>query len=50
MIKAYLTVKGMAIILNCNISAISKVRKRLFDKNTGNEGSGKDLDKIIADF
>ena len=50
MIKANMTVKGMAIILNCDISAISKIRKRLFVKITGNEGSGKDLDKIIADF
>ena len=50
MIKASLTVKGMAIILDCNTSVISRTRKRLFVKITGNEGSSKDLDKIIADF
>lgn len=50
MIKATLTIKGISNIMKCDSTTISKARKRLYIRITGNEGSSKDLDKFISDL
>ena len=50
LIKTNIPIKDISNILNCNPSTISKIRKRLYTKITGQIGSGKELDKFIIDL
>ena len=50
LIKLSLNCMSMAHILFCTPSAITQIRKRLYKKISGREGTGEDLDKIILDL
>ena len=50
LIKLSLNCMSMTRILICTPSAISQARKRLYKKISGREGTGEDLDKLIADL
>lgn len=50
LIKALVPVKDISILLECESSAISKLRKRLYQKITGEEGNAKKMDELIADL
>ena len=50
LIKLSLNCMNMAYILFCTPSAITQIRKRLYRKISGCEGTGEDLDKIILDL
>lgn len=50
LIKLSLNCMSMTRILICTPSAISQARKRLYKKMSGRDGTGEDLDKLIADL
>ena len=50
LIKASVPVKDISILLECESSAVSKLRKRLYQKITGEEGNAKKMDELIADL
>ena len=50
LIKLSLNCMSMTRILLCTPSAITQTRKRLYKKMSGKEGTGEDLDKLIADL
>lgn len=50
LIKLSLNCMSMAHILFCTPSAITQIRKRLYKKISGREGTGEDFDKIILDL
>ena len=50
LIKLSLNCMSMTRILICSPSAISQARKRLYKKMSGRDGTGEDLDKLIADL
>ena len=50
LIKALVPVKDISILLECESSAVSKIRKRLYHKITGEEGNAKKMDELIADL
>jgi hypothetical protein len=41
---------SMTHVLICTPSAITQARKRLYKKMSGRDGTGEDLDKLIADL
>ena len=50
LIKLSLNCMSMTRILICTPSAITQARKRLYKKMSGRDGTGEDLDKLIADL
>lgn len=50
LVKIGLPVKQICILLNRTSSAISKRKERLFEKLTGEKGSAKDLDTLLAEM
>lgn len=50
LIKLSLNCMSMTRILICTPSAISQARKRLYKKMSGRDGTGENLDKLIADL
>lgn len=50
LIKLSLNCMSMTRILICTPSAISQARKRLYKKMSGRDGTGEELDKLIADL
>lgn len=50
LIKLSLSCMSMTHVLICTPSAITQARKRLYKKMSGRDGTGEDLDKLIADL
>lgn len=40
----------MSILMVCSKSNVSNLRRRLYHKLTGKEGTGADLDRLIAEL